>query len=311
MPSNKADIKVTYASLDKYNELQAKDDNTIYFVVDETEETSIGHKGNFISVGNSTISKEKLDKDSIDSIKGTMSYSYSESNSGSESKDFYHYFGTIINSDNTSSVNTYIGINSPSWKIPNNYIINNVSISLSLSNNKGTTATANIQNANSSPTAEYTGGLQSENINLLDDSIEITLPDGFIDNEVYKINYEFTIDYGNKITSKLEDTATTVLNPYVLISTSQLSNDANSATALDLMDSKGITIDNSSGYIYIYVPSRLSNVITYTINGISGGLTNYTDAVSLTKDTLKDSFVGYKTDYDALGKIKINFECNF
>ena len=76
-------------------------------------------------------------------------------------------------------------------------------------------------------------------------------------------------------------------------------------------ESKGTTIDNNSGYLYIYIPVRLNDVITYTINGINGGLTKYTDSVSLTKDTLKDSFVGYKADYDTLGKVKVNFECNF
>lgn len=319
-PINDEKIIFIYGTTDKFNALPEKDENSVYFIEDTKAPTENNYEGKKILIDNNVFASTMPDTDLMNQISSPMSYYYPATNSGKEYFADNSIAGINIDKNNVSNSTFYFGTKNPSWKITPNKILNDVTVDLTIDNNVSE-ATAHIEKANSTPDADYTGGLQGENINLLNDSISIGIPSSIITDTTDILTLYVSITNGTKLLSILEKEIKLVINPYILISTTDLSSgsagsdgsyDGSQATIFNLMSDKSKEINNTSGYLYIYVPSRLNDILKLKINEIIGGYSKHKeDNIAISFDSVTDSFVQYKTDYDSLGNITFTCECNF
>lgn len=319
-PINDEKIIFIYGTTDKFNALPEKDENSVYFIEDTKAPTENDYEGKKILIDDNVFASTMPDTDLMNQIGSPMSYYYPATNSGKEYFADKSIVGINIDKNNVSNSTFYFGTKNPSWKIAPNKILNDVTVDLTIDNNVSET-TAHIEKANSTPDAEYAGGLQGENINLLNDSISISIPSSIITDTTNILTLYVSITNGTKLLSILEKEIKLIINPYILISTTDLSSgsadgegshDGSQATIFNLMSDKSKEINNTSGYLYIYVPSRLNDILKLKINEIIGGYSKHKeDNITISFDSVADSFVQYKTDYDSLGSITFTCECNF
>lgn len=319
-PINDEKIIFIYGTTDKFNALPEKDENSVYFIEDTKAPTENDYEGKKILIDDNVFASTMPDTDLMNQIGSPMSYYYPATNSGKEYFADNSIVGINIDKNNVSNSTFYFGTKNPSWKISPNKILNDVTVDLTIDNNVSE-ATAHIEKANSTPDAEYAGGLQGENINLLNDSISISIPSSIITDTTNILTLYVSITNGTKLLSILEKEIKLIINPYILISTTDLSSgsadgegshDGSQATIFNLMSDKSKEINNTSGYLYIYVPSRLNDILKLKINEIIGGYSKHKeDNITISFDSVADSFVQYKTDYDSLGNIAFTCECNF
>ena len=319
-PINDEKIVFIYGTTDKFNALPEKDENSVYFIEDTKAPTENDYEGKKILIDDNVFASTMPDTDLMNQIGSPMSYYYPATNSGKEYFADNSIVGINIDKNNVSNSTFYFGTKNPSWKIAPNKILNDVTVDLTIDNNVSE-ATAHIEKANSTPDADYTGGLQGENINLLNDSISISIPSSIVTDTTDILTLYASITNGTKLLSILEKEIKLVINPYILISTTDLSSgsadgegshDGSQATIFNLMSDKSKEINNTSGYLYIYVPSRLNDILKLKINEIIGGYSKYKeDNIAISFDSVTDSFIQYKTDYDGLGEITFTCECNF
>ena len=319
-PINDEKIIFIYGTTDKFNALPEKDENSVYFIEDTKAPTENDYEGKKILIDDNVFASTMPDTDLMNQIGSPMSYYYPATNSGKEYFADNSIAGINIDKNNVSNSTFYFGTKNPSWKITPNKILNDVTVDLTIDNNVSE-ATSHIEKANSTPDADYTGGLQGENINLLNDSISISIPSSIVTDTTDILTLYVSITNGTKLLSILEKEIKLVINPYILISTTDLSSgsadgegsyDGSQATIFNLMSDKSKEINNTSGYLYIYVPSRLNDILKLKINEIIGGYSKHKeDKITISFDSVTDSFVQYKTDYDSLGSITFTCECNF